>query len=78
MRHILVNHALARKRLKRGGDRQRTPLSLVAEELSKRTIDLLAEGGRFGFTVPMALLGDDQAAELRAAMLDGVTSASTR
>lgn len=42
MRQILVNHALARKRLKRGGDRRRTPLSLVAEELSQQTIDLLA------------------------------------
>ena len=35
-----------------------------------RALDLLAEGGRFGFIVPMALLGDDQAAALRAAMLD--------
>lgn len=34
-----------------------------------RAIDLLAEDGRFGFIVPMALLGDDQAADLRAAML---------
>lgn len=35
-----------------------------------RAIDLLAEAGRFGFIVPMALLGDDQAADLRRAMLD--------
>ncbi|MFH1749140.1 MAG: DNA methyltransferase [Planctomycetota bacterium] len=35
-----------------------------------RALDLLAEGGRFGFIVPMALLGDDQAADIRAAMLD--------
>ena len=42
MRQILVDHALKRKRLKRGGDWQRTPLSLVAEELSSQTIDLLA------------------------------------
>jgi hypothetical protein len=34
-----------------------------------RALDLLAEGGRFGFIVPMALLGDDQAADLRVAML---------
>ena len=35
-----------------------------------RAVDLLAEGGRFGFIVPMALLGDDQSADLRRAMLD--------
>lgn len=35
-----------------------------------RALDLLAEGGRFGFIVPMALLGDDQAADVRRAMLD--------
>jgi len=34
-----------------------------------RAIDLLAESGRFGFIVPMALLGDDQSADLRRAML---------
>lgn len=35
-----------------------------------RALDLLAERGRFGFIVPMALLGDDQASDLRRAMLD--------
>jgi hypothetical protein len=30
-----------------------------------RALDLLAEGGRLGFITPMALLGDDQAADLR-------------
>jgi hypothetical protein len=30
-----------------------------------RSLDLLKEGGRFGFIVPMALLGDDQAADVR-------------
>jgi hypothetical protein len=35
-----------------------------------RALDLLAEGGRFGFIVPMAVLGDDQSAEVRRAMLD--------
>jgi hypothetical protein len=30
-----------------------------------RALGLLAEGGRLGFITPMALLGDDQAAELR-------------
>lgn len=34
-----------------------------------RTLDLLADGGRFGFIVPMALLGDDQAADLRRKMV---------
>ena len=34
-----------------------------------RGLDLLAEGGRFGFIVPMALLGDDQTAAIRASML---------
>ncbi|TWT41907.1 Modification methylase TaqI [Phycisphaerae bacterium RAS1] len=35
-----------------------------------RALELLADGGRFGFIVPMALLGDDQAADLRRAMLE--------
>jgi len=35
-----------------------------------RALDLMADGGRLGFIVPMALLGDDQAAGLRQAMLD--------
>ena len=34
-----------------------------------RALDLLAEGGRLGFITPMALLGDDQAAELRREIL---------
>lgn len=34
-----------------------------------RALDLLAQRGRFGFIVPMALLGDDQSADLRRAML---------
>ncbi len=35
-----------------------------------RALGLLSESGRFGFIVPMALLGDDQAADLRRAMLE--------
>jgi len=34
-----------------------------------RTLDLLAEGGRLGFITPMAVLGDDQAADLRREMV---------
>ncbi|MCC6230531.1 MAG: N-6 DNA methylase [Phycisphaerales bacterium] len=34
-----------------------------------RALDLLADGGRFGFIVPMPLLGDDQAADIRKAIL---------
>ena len=34
-----------------------------------RALALLAEGGRLGFIVPMPLLGDDQAADLRKAIL---------
>ena len=34
-----------------------------------RGIDLLKDRGRFGFIVPMALLGDDQAADLRRHMI---------
>lgn len=34
-----------------------------------QALDLLADGGRFGFIVPMALLGDDQAADIRKAIL---------
>jgi hypothetical protein len=30
-----------------------------------RSLDVLRDGGRFGFIVPMALLGDDQAADVR-------------
>lgn len=35
-----------------------------------RALDLLAEGARFGFIVPMPLLGDAQAADVRRAILD--------
>ena len=35
-----------------------------------RAMHLLRDGGRLGFIVPMALLGDDQAAGLRRAMLE--------
>jgi hypothetical protein len=34
-----------------------------------RALELLAEGGYFGFITPMAVLGDDQAADLRRALL---------
>jgi hypothetical protein len=34
-----------------------------------RALDLLAEGGRLGFITPMAVLGDDQAADLRREMV---------
>ena len=34
-----------------------------------RSLDLLADGGRLGFITPMALLGDDQAADLRRAIV---------
>lgn len=34
-----------------------------------RSLDLLGEGGRFGFIVPMAVLGDEQATSIRRAML---------
>ena len=34
-----------------------------------RALDLLADGGRLGFITPMAVLGDDQAADLRREML---------
>lgn len=33
-----------------------------------RALDLLAEGGRLGFIVPMAVLGDDQSADIRRAI----------
>jgi len=42
MRRILVNHAVARKTAKRGGDRQRVLLDDVAEAFEDRSIDLLA------------------------------------
>ncbi len=35
-----------------------------------KAIDLLAQGGYFGFITPMAILGDDSAADLRRAMLN--------
>jgi hypothetical protein len=35
-----------------------------------RALDLLADGGRLGFITPMAILGDDQAADVRAALFD--------
>ena len=42
MRRILVNHALAKKSLKRGGDHRRTPLSQVIIAAETRSIDLIA------------------------------------
>lgn len=42
MRHILVNHALARKAAKHGGQRGRTPLSQVVVAADTRSIDLIA------------------------------------
>jgi len=41
-----------------------------------RALDLLAEGGRLGFITPMAILGDDQAADLRRAILSNGTFTS--
>ena len=41
MRQILVDHALRRKRLKRGGDWHRTPLSQVVLAASGRSLDLI-------------------------------------
>ena len=41
MRQILVNHALARKAAKRGGDRQRTPLSQIVVAANSRALDLV-------------------------------------
>ncbi len=40
MRQILINHALARKAAKRGGDRQRTPLSQVIVAADNQALDL--------------------------------------
>jgi RNA polymerase sigma factor (TIGR02999 family) len=42
MRHVLVEHARARNRQKREGDRKRTPLGQVTVIAEDRTIDLLA------------------------------------
>lgn len=42
MRHILVNHALARKAAKRGGERGRTPLSQVVIAADTKSLDLIA------------------------------------
>ncbi|HNQ23065.1 MAG TPA: sigma-70 family RNA polymerase sigma factor [Phycisphaerae bacterium] len=42
MRHVLVNHARARKAAKRGGDRGRTPLSQVVIAADTRSLDLIA------------------------------------
>lgn len=42
MRHILVNHARDRRRLKRGGDRKRLPLDDALAVFEEKAIDLLA------------------------------------
>src|SRR5262249_37355313 len=42
MRRILVDHARTRGRLKRGGDRERTPLDGVVAALEERAEDLVA------------------------------------
>lgn len=41
-----------------------------------RAMDLLADGGRLGFITPMAILGDDQAADLRRMILTSGTFTS--
>lgn len=41
MRRVLVDHARARKREKRGGDREREPLDQMVEELERSSGDLL-------------------------------------
>lgn len=41
-----------------------------------RAMDLLADGGRLGFITPMAILGDDQAADLRRMILTGAAFTS--
>jgi RNA polymerase sigma-70 factor, ECF subfamily len=42
MRRILVNHARDRRRLKRGGDRERESLDDVADRFEEEAIDLIA------------------------------------
>jgi RNA polymerase sigma-70 factor (ECF subfamily) len=42
MRSIVVDHARARRRQKRGGDQQRTSLDAIADELTRRAGDLVA------------------------------------
>lgn len=42
MRSILVDHARARKALKRGGDRKRAPLDDVVDAIQMEQVDLLA------------------------------------
>jgi RNA polymerase sigma factor (TIGR02999 family) len=42
MRQLLVDHARARQRLKRGGERQQISLTAAAEIAQAQTVDLLA------------------------------------
>jgi RNA polymerase sigma-70 factor, ECF subfamily len=42
MRELLVDHARARQRLKRGGNRQQISLSALAEMAQEQSVDLLA------------------------------------
>lgn len=42
MRRVLVNHARGRSAVKRGGDAQRVSLSMAAESLEQREVDVLA------------------------------------
>ncbi len=41
MRRILINHALAKKAAKRGGMRERSPLSVVTDTAAQLDVDLL-------------------------------------
>ncbi len=41
MRRILINHAIAKRTAKRGGDRQRSPLTLVADSAATGPFDLI-------------------------------------
>jgi RNA polymerase sigma-70 factor (ECF subfamily) len=45
MRRVLVNHAKARRRLKRGGDRSRLEIDEIANEFERRATDLVALDG---------------------------------
>lgn len=42
MRRILINHAVARRTIKRGGGQTRVELDDVADQINDRTIDVLA------------------------------------
>src|SRR5262245_29869225 len=74
MRRILVDHARTRGRLKRGGDRERTPLDGVVGVLEERAEDLVALDEALG---RLAAIDPQKARVVELRFFAGLTSQQT-